>query len=152
MTKKYLYSSEVYQETLDRINKLTEETQPVWGKMSVGQMLRHCAETQEVMNGTKDLKNTPFIAKLFKGMIRKAVVGEKPFKKNLQTHPQYVQTTERDFEREKERLLSVLQFFVEQSETEAIHAEHPFFGKMTKEEKGWGMYKHLDHHLSQFGV
>ena len=31
-------------------------------------------------------------------------------------------------------------------------AEHPLFGKMTIDEKGWGMYKHLDPHLTQFGV
>ena len=31
-------------------------------------------------------------------------------------------------------------------------AEHPLFGKMTIDEKGWGLYKRLDPHLTQFGV
>lgn len=30
--------------------------------------------------------------------------------------------------------------------------EHPFFGKMTGEDWGHLMYKHLDHHFRQFGV
>ncbi len=27
-----------------------------------------------------------------------------------------------------------------------------FFGKMTKEQVGYFVYKHIDHHLRQFGV
>ncbi len=152
MTKPSLYSPEVYQQTLGRIDGLTKDSQPVWGKMNVGQMLAHCAEIQEVINGTKKLEGTPFIAKLFKGMIRSAVVGEKPFKHGLQTHPQYRQTSERDFQTEKERLASALKTFVEMDEAKAASLEHPLFGKMTREERGWSSYKHLDHHLQQFGV
>ncbi|MFD1127776.1 DUF1569 domain-containing protein [Paenibacillus provencensis] len=28
---------------------------------------------------------------------------------------------------------------------------HPFFGKLTSEEWSIGLYKHLDHHLKEFG-
>ncbi|MCB0711466.1 MAG: DinB family protein [Ignavibacteriae bacterium] len=152
MTKKSLYSPEVYQEMLGRIEQLTKERQPQWGKMSVGQMLAHCNETQEVVNGTKTLERTPFIAKLFKGMIRNAVLNDKPYKQGLQTHPQYKQTSERDFEVERGRLLESLKTFVEMDEAKAAQIVHPLFGTMTREERGWSMYKHLDHHLQQFGV
>lgn len=144
-----LYSPGTYQESLDRIEKLTADSQPQWGKMSVAQMLSHCAEIQEVTNG-KELKNIPFVARLFKGMIRKMVVGDKPFPKSSRTHPQYVETSDRDFEAEKRRLLGALEVFVNREEREM--PPHPLFGKMSTEEKGWAMYKHLDHHLSQFGV
>lgn len=33
-----------------------------------------------------------------------------------------------------------------------ISHPHPFFGKLTSEQWGKGIYKHLDHHLKQFGV
>ena len=100
MEKKSLYSPEVYQDCISRIEKLTAESKPEWGSMSAAQMLAHCAEIQEVSNG-KELKNTPFIAKLFKGMIRSMVVNEKPYPKSTRTHPQYKQTTDKDFETEK---------------------------------------------------
>jgi len=75
MEKKSLYSSEVYEDCQSRIEQLIPETQPQWGSMTAAQMLAHCSEIQEVSNG-KELKNTPFIAKLFRGMIRNMVVND----------------------------------------------------------------------------
>jgi len=147
-TKQNLYDEDVYRAVLGRMDQLTPETQPQWGSMSAAQMLAHCAEIQEVTNG-KPLENTPFIVKLFKGMIRKMVLNEKPYPKSTKTHPQYRQTSDRDFETEKRRLLDALAKFKAE---EGVARTHPLFGAMDAEEKGWSMYKHLDHHLSQFGV
>ncbi len=148
---KNLYLLEDYQEILRRIEKLGSESQPEWGSMSAAQMLAHCAEIQEVFNG-KELKNTPLLAKVFKGVIRNMVVNEKPYPKNTRTHPQYKQTTERDFASEKKRLLEALDRFVSMTEEEVGQIRHPLFGTMSTREKGWSTYKHLDHHLNQFGV
>ena len=148
-TSRSLYNPEDYENCLTRIDQLSAESKPQWGSMTAAQMLSHCAEIQEVSNG-KELKGTPFIAKLFKGMIRKMVVNEKPYKKSTQTHPQYRQTEERDFETEKARLLAALKSFIG-AENSPGHP-HPLFGTMTHDEKGWSAYKHLDHHLTQFGV
>ena len=150
MEKKSLYSTGVYEDCLSRIKKLTPETQPQWGTMTAAQMLAHCSEIQEVTN-RKELKNTPFIVKLFRGMIRNMVVNEKPYPKSSKPHPQYLQTKDCDFANEKKHLLDALAQFVDGKE-KSESAEHPLFGKMTIEEKGWGMYKHLHHHLTQFGV
>ncbi|WP_457652898.1 DUF1569 domain-containing protein [Rhodocaloribacter sp.] len=148
MTKQSLYDPDVYRRTLARIDALTPESRPRWGTMNAAQMPAHCAEIIEVANG-KPLENTPLIARLFKGMIRKMVVGERPYPKSTRTHPQYRQTSDRDFETEKQRLLDALEQF---KETEGERIPHPLFGEMSAAEKGWAMYKHLDHHLTQFGV
>jgi hypothetical protein len=150
-TKKSLFSPEVYQDCLNRVGRLTPGTAAEWGSMTAAQMLSHCAEIQEVSNG-KELQNTPFLAKLFKGMIRNMVVNEKPYPKNTKTHPQYKQTSDRDFETEKKRLLNALDMFVNADDERAGRSRHPLFGEMSTEERGWSMYKHLDHHLTQFGV
>lgn len=142
-----LFQSKVYQSCIARIDQIHPDTSPKWGKMTPAQMFSHCAEVQEVLNG-KELKNTPFIAKLFKGMIRKMVVGEKDYPKNSQTHPQYKQRETKNFEEEKSRLLAAIGEFVKE-ETEG---QHTLFGVMTAEERGWAAYKHLNHHLIQFGV
>ena len=151
LTKKSLYSPEVYQDCLNRIEQLTSASKPQWGSMTAAQMLSHCAEILEVANG-KELKNTPLLVKLFKGMIRNMVVNEKPYPKNTKTHPQYKQMADCDFTAEKKRLLNALDKFYNFDKEHAGQPEHPLFGAMTTEERGWSMYKHLDHHLTQFNV
>lgn len=42
MEVKDLFDPAVKQEILDRINKLTPQSQRQWGKMDVAQMLAHC--------------------------------------------------------------------------------------------------------------
>ncbi len=149
--KPSLYSPEIYRKCLERIEKLTPNTKAQWGKMNPAQMLAHCAEIQEVSTG-KPLENTPFAVKLFKGVIRKMVVGDKPYPKSSKTHPQFEQNFTCDFETEKQRLLKVMEEFVNADIERVLEIRHPLFGKMTLDEKGWVSYKHLDHHLSQFGL
>lgn len=150
-TIKQLFDPKVYQELIDRINKLTPDSQPLWGKMNVAQMLAHCAEIQKVING-KELKNTPWYVKLFSGMIKKSVVGTPPYKKNLPTHPQYIIASEEEFEASKNDLLTAMEKTITMTKEEHATTKHALFGKMTNDEKGIASYKHNDHHLSQFGV
>ncbi len=82
-------------------------------------------------------------------MIRKMVVGEKPYPKSSKTHPQYLQTSTKDFGTEKQRLLKALDKW---KGMEGEKIDHALFGVLTQEEKGWSAYKHLNHHLTQFGV
>ena len=143
-----LFDKDTHLDCLARIEQLSADTKPQWGSMSAAQMLAHCAEIQEVANG-KDLVGTPILVKLFARVIRNMVVNDKPYPRNSRTHPQYVQHHEQDFEMEKLRLLAALDSFVEAGPREG---RHPLFGRMSAEERGWSCYKHLDHHLTQFGV
>ncbi len=143
-----LHTPEAYQACLQRLGRLTPESKPEWGSMSAAQMLAHCAEVQEVANG-KDLVGTPLVIRLFSRLIRKMVLSDKPYSRNVRTHPQYVQTEERDFEMEKLRLFAALDSFVD---TGPRSLDHPLFGRMSGEECSWSCYKHLNHHLNQFGV
>ncbi|MDZ4701027.1 MAG: DUF1569 domain-containing protein [Rhodothermales bacterium] len=151
LVQRNLFEPAIYREFLARVEKITPETQPQWGKMNAAQMMAHCAEIQEVMNG-KELKNTPFFVKLLKGVIRKAVTNLTPYPRNSRTHPQYIVADARDFAREKARFLAALDAMISAGPEKASQIPHSFFGPMTAEEKGWGMYKHHDHHLTQFGV
>jgi len=151
MERKSLYQPVVYKECLERLSKIGSDSAPQWGKMSAAQMCAHCSEVQAVANGDKDLKS-PWIMKLFKGRIRKTVFGDDPYTKNSPTASQYVIKEEKDFGQEKDRLLVALEKFHSMSPEEALKIAHPFFGIVPLDERGWGMYKHLDHHLVQFGV
>ena len=152
MTRKSLYSPETYQEVLNRIDQLSADTRPEWGKMNAAQMMAHCTAVQKVINGEEELKGTPFIAKLFKGMIRKVVVGDKPFSRGIRTHPQYLPASDSEFEAEKKELKLALERFIKMDQENRTLPDHPLFGTLSKDESGWSVYKHLDHHLTQFRV
>lgn len=152
MHRKNLLVDADYKECINRINQLTRDTQPLWGKMNITQMFAHCTEVQNVMSGKKELSDTPLFAKMIKGFIRKGVLGDKPFPQDLRTHPQYIIENCGPFEEERERLQEALGTLRNLTEAERRQINHPLFGEMTDEELGWGSYKHLDHHLNQFGV
>jgi hypothetical protein len=85
-------------------------------------------------------------------MFRKRYSNDSPFTKNSPTHPTFIVTEERDFAREKERLVGLIREFSEGGEAKCTTAPHAFYGPLTRKEWGMGTYKHLDHHLRQFGA
>ena len=145
--KPNIFEPKTYESLKARFQKIEANSQPLWGKMNAAQMFAHCTEVQEVCNG-KALENTPFFLKLFKGFIKKSVLNDKPYPKGSPTHQQYVMSSQKDFDTEKQRFLDSLATFV--SNTGSI--EHTLFGKMSPQERSWGIYKHHIHHLEQFGV
>ncbi|RMF64621.1 MAG: DUF1569 domain-containing protein, partial [Bacteroidetes bacterium] len=143
-----LYDPAVYRDVLARIERLRPDARPQWGRMNAAQMLAHCAEIVEVYNG-KPLGTMPWYVRLGAGLVRRMVMSRLPYPKGLRTHPQFMPPATSDFEAEKARLLEALETFMSLKE---IPCQHPLFGELGEEEKGWSMYKHLDHHLTQFGV
>jgi len=79
------------------------------------------------------------------------MLGDKPFSRNSPTDPTFVITDSRNFVREKERLLELIGRFCAGGAAAAGGQMHSFFGRISGEQWGTLMYKHLDHHLAQFG-
>lgn len=149
---KSLFDPQDYLVLVDRANALSPDAQAQWGKMSVGQMLAHCSKVLEPYAGLAEYAPVPFFMKLMGPLIRSAVFGEKPHRHNSPTAPQFVVKESVDFEVERKRLLHAMAAFNNQDAADAEARKHPLFGRMSADELGWGMYKHLDHHFSQFGV
>jgi hypothetical protein len=148
MEVKNLFDPAVKQDIIARINKLTPQSNAQWGKMNVGQMLAHCQVPIGVGLGTNKISRS-FIGILFGSFAKKMLYNDKPFKHHLPTDRTFVMKDEKDFEKEKLGLLTMVNTF---SENNLIDQPHPFFGKLTKEQWSKGTWKHLDHHLQQFGV
>ena len=148
---KSLFSAQDNQEIIDRINKLTPETPAVWGKMNVGQMLCHCQQPLRVAYGEMKEKQT-VIGRLFGGIAKKQLLGDKPMKRNLPTARSFVVTDAREFNHEKMQLTELVRKFHSVGPSVLTKEAHPFFGKLTIEEWDKLSWKHLDHHLQQFGV
>ncbi len=151
MPVKNLFDTDAFNEILDRLNKLNPDSQRQWGKMNVSQMFAHCKEAFRVPLVEKPLKRM-FIGYLFGWMAKPALYGEKPYKKSLPTAPNFIIKDERNFEEEKKELTELVTKFHQADPAVTATKVHPFFGKMTAEQWGKGMWKHLDHHLQQFGV
>ncbi|MEO1438281.1 MAG: DUF1569 domain-containing protein, partial [Bacteroidota bacterium] len=136
MEIQYLQEAAVYESCIKRLDQLQPESPPHWGKMNPAQMFAHCAEVQEVLNGSRLLEKTPFLLKLLGPLIKRAVLNTKPFPKSSQTHPQYIVRSDKDFQMEKARLVASLNAFRQMEDQELLAAKHPIFGKMDANEKG----------------
>jgi hypothetical protein len=136
---------------VERINKLTPDSTALWGKMNVSQMLAHCQSPLNVAMGKATFKRNLF-GILFGKLAKKSVVSDKPFKRNLPTAPLFLVKDERNFEAEKKNLVDLINHFSKGGEQVLTKDPHPFFGSMTPHEWDKSQWKHLDHHLQQFGV
>ena len=136
---------------IDRINKLTADTKPLWGKMNVSQMLAHSQVPLKVAYGKVTLKRG-LMGKLFGGIAKKKLTGEKDFDKNLPTDKNFIINDTPDFEEAKTNLVNLVREFTNAGPSGLTKEPHPFFGKLTPQEWDILMWKHLDHHLRQFGV
>ena len=136
--------------TIERIGALRADSRAEWGKMTVPQMLAHCQRPLEVAAGELTLKRGLIGFLLGKWAKKKFIIGDDPFQRNSPTDPKFLSPDAGDFERERDRLLELVKDYGEHGPRTT--APHPFFGPLTVEEWDRLMWKHLDHHLRQFGV
>lgn len=136
---------------LKRIEQLPENASAKWGKMNSGQMLAHCSETMLVAKGDRKIPRL-LIGYILGPLFKSDYVSEKAMRKNDPTHPSFIVNPKGTFDEEKKRLMDLVQRFSEGGEEKCTRNPHAFFGKMTPYQWGTTMHKHLDHHLTQFGV
>lgn len=134
-----------------RLTALRPQAERLWGKMDPAQMLTHCAVAIELPMANPERKQL-LIGKLFAPFVRRKYLGDAPFPKNSPTDPDFVVAEPRDFATEMARLQAALVRFVDRGSERAGESVHTFFGRLTGEEWGRLVYKHLDHHLRQFGA
>jgi len=149
---KNIFDAADVQEMVDRIDKLTPQSQPIWGKMTVSQMLAHCSVSYEMVYEDKHPKPNAFAKLFIKAFVKNAVVGPKPYKRNTPTAPAFKMTGDKDFDAEKKRLVHYLHKTQQLGEAYFDGRESLSFGKLTISEWNILFYKHLDHHLQQFGA
>jgi hypothetical protein len=146
-----LFQPEAVAEVISRIDKLRPATQHHWGKMDVAQMMAHCSATLDMASGRVVLPRL-FIGRILGPFVRPIFTNDKPLSKNSPTDKKLVIEDKRDFAREQEQLKACVRQFHQGGEAQCTRRPHPFFGELTPRDWATGMYKHLDHHLRQFGV
>src|SRR6187397_189760 len=129
MELKALFDRIVKQEIVDRINKLTSQTQRQCGKMNFSQVLAHVQMPIRIAFGTHQPKGS-FLLRLIGPLFKSKLWDAKPYKQSLPTDPTFVMTgVEKDFEKEKTVLIGLVRNF---NETSIQSERHPVFGKLNK--------------------
>ncbi len=149
---KNIFDPPVTAELIQRINSLSSETKPLWGKMAADQMLAHCCIAYEMAFSDKHPKPNGLMRFILKSLVNNGVVNEIPYKKNIRTAPQFIIKDRKNFEEEKARLIQYIEHTCMLGKDHFEGKESISFGPMTSTEWNNQFYKHLDHHLTQFGV
>ncbi len=148
---KNLFQPDAVDEVIARVDKLQPASQRLWGKMDVAQMMAHCSTTLDMAAGRLILPRL-LIGRILGPFVRPIFTNDKPLSRNSPTDKKLVISDTRDFTHEREQLKLRIRQFQQCGEAQCTKHPHPFFGALTPQEWSTGMYKHLDHHLRQFGV
>lgn len=148
-----VFNQEVHSILKKRIGNVQPNSTPDWGKMSAGQMMAHCCVTYEYIFEKGKYKPAGGVKKwLLRTLVKPSVVNEKPYPRNSKTAPDFKQTSSKVFEMERARLIGFIDQVYDLGEEHFDGLDYHSFGVMNKTEFSNMFYKHLDHHLSQFGV
>ena len=147
-----IFSKEVSETLINRINQLTTFSQPEWGKMTVAQMLAHCNVTYEMVYENIHPKPNAFIRFVLKLLVKSKVINESPYQHSSRTAPQFIVKETKNFDAEKMRLINYIRKTQQAGESYFDGKESHSFGSLNKTEWNNMFYKHLNHHLTQFGV
>lgn len=136
--------------TVSRIARLTPDATPAWGRMTAPQMLAHCADALRMAYGDLPCaaKNVP-LARL--ALVKWLMLNVIPFPKGAPTAKELLSRPPAEWGSEREAIVALVERFGSESGRAAWPA-HPLFGPMTGSQWGQLAWKHLDHHLRQFGV
>jgi hypothetical protein len=149
---KNLFDGTSAEEIKLRLAKLKPDSPRQWGKMNAAQAVAHCFKGLEMATG--DLKPPRvFIGRILGPIVKPLALKDgEPMRKNSPTAPALVIADERSLESERQKLSELIDRFTQAGPKACTTHPHAFFGRLTPDEWSILMYKHLDHHLRQFGV
>ena len=147
---KSVWNAQDHGELRDRVLQLTPERAAAWGKMNAPQMVAHLIDAIRMASG--ELATAPKNIPLLRyPPMKQLFVYCLPFPKGAPTAPELLARKPEEWTVEIGQLRDQLDRFVSRGPA-ATATAHPLFGRLTG--RAWGalVYRHMDHHLRQFGV
>jgi hypothetical protein len=138
-------------ELIERINKLTPDTIPEWGKMNSSRMLEHCTISIKLaLNEFEPELNEEFLK--VGRLVKDKVFETEVFGKELPTTKEFLMLENGDFDLNKKIFIDYINKFSVLNPQIELHGKHPYFGELTMKEWGMLIWKHTNHHLIQFNL
>ena len=149
---KNLFEATTVDEVKGRMALLRADSARQWGKMNAAQAVEHCSRGMELALGDR-LPPRLLIGRILGPVIKpKAFADGEPMRRNSPTVPGLAVSDDRELGTERARLCGLIDRFAAAGPKGCTSHPHSFFGRLTPDEWSAWMYKHLDHHLRQFGV
>ena len=144
-----LSNARARQALLERLGRLSPEARARWGTMTAPQMLAHLVDWMLMAEGK--LKAAPKRRPLRYPPIKQLAIYWLPFPKGVPTAPELVGRPPLGWAVEQDAMRQHVESFANLA-SKSDWPEHPAFGKLTPQ--AWRVlgYRHMDHHLRQFGV
>lgn len=149
---KNLFEEESRSALKGRLAALTPNSERLWGKMNAAQALAHCSGGVEWAVGDKRPPRL-FLGRIIGRFVKPLLLGnDEPMRRNSPTVKSLIVDDERDLQWERQRLYDLIDRFAAGGPEGCSTHPHSFFGRLQPDEWAILLYKHLDHHLRQFGV
>jgi len=135
---------------INRMHSLTASSTARWGKMNVVSMLRHLGLSARMATGdlaVASVNKRPFQMFPLKHLLLYVL----PFPKGAPTANELRPDEAEAFDEERAMVVNLLEQ-IAAGPQDGSGPAHPLFGPMSRREWGVVTYKHVDHHLKQFGV
>jgi hypothetical protein len=133
-----------------RLERLSPEAPAAWGRMTAPLMLAHCSDALRMGLGDlpvksrgKTIAQTALVKWLFFNVL--------PFPKDAPTANELISRTPAPWDVERADLIALIHRSGS-ADASVKRPPHPLFGPLTTTQWGQLTWKHLDHHLRQFGV
>lgn len=145
-----LFEKQDYEALKKRIENLSSNSNRQWGSLTHPQMLAHCTKVLNV--ALTDYKSQYFLGKLFgKKIVSNILKNKYEMKKGIKSSKKLFVEHPKSFDIEKAILLETFETFHKKGSAFYENKLHPFFGRLSSGTWNTLTYKHLNHHLTQFG-
>jgi hypothetical protein len=140
------------EELKERLARLRPDSERQWGTMTASQAVAHCSAG--ILMASGEIRPPRALTGRLIGRVIKpmALRDGEPMRRNSPTSKELIVGDNRELDAERERLRGLIDRFAAAGPAGCTTHPHAFFGRLTPDEWATLMYKHVDHHLRQFGV
>jgi Protein of unknown function (DUF1569) len=146
---KSIWDAAARRELHDRVTSLAWDRRAAWGRFTAPKMVCHLAESLKMALG--DLPVVARTSPIRYPPLKQLIVYALPFPKGVPTAPELLAREPKDWAADVGDVHALLDRAAGNGSTDAW-PDHPAFGRLSR--RAWGVliYRHMDHHLRQFGT
>ena len=143
-----LMNEEGHARLIERLRRVRPDAQPAWGTLNAPRMLCHVADQMRVALG--DLPSKPVHTFASRTLVKFLVIntGMEPPRGKIRTAPEMLTSRPATWEADLAACVDLAQ----RVGVGSARAVHPAFGPLSPDEWARLCWKHLHHHLVQFGA